>query len=272
MTLLNRPALKQAARGAIRSQCPGLIPVTAFMLFWLLLQRVLRDPLCLEPLARAAERLELPFFLPQLHPAAGGVLFCLAALVTIPVFAGFTGWVCLAVHQNRAGFLDLFEFFRTPRAYLRALGGYLYLALRFLCSLAAVTLALAVLLASGAFLAVKLLRLGAILPIILMVAIAIVAWLVLLSYYMVRAELAYCLMVYHPDLTVLGSHRQTRRLLSGRFQEAALFGLSFIGWQVLCALTWGLACCYYFPYRRFSVAMYASFLMRDEPEEASREF
>ena len=50
MTLLNRPALKQAARGAIRSQCPGLIPVTAFMLFWLLLQRVLR----LEPLARAA--------------------------------------------------------------------------------------------------------------------------------------------------------------------------------------------------------------------------
>ena len=66
MTLLNRPALKQAARGAIRSQCPGLIPVTAFMLFWLLLQRVLRDPLCLEPLARAADRLELPFFLPQL--------------------------------------------------------------------------------------------------------------------------------------------------------------------------------------------------------------
>ena len=72
MTLLNRPALKQAARGGHPQPMPRPSSPS--------------QPLCCSGCCcsgccgtlsawsrwpRAAERLELPFFLPQLHPAAG---------------------------------------------------------------------------------------------------------------------------------------------------------------------------------------------------------
>lgn len=99
-----------------------------------------------------------------------------------------------------------------------------------------------------------------------LVAIFILTWIFILLWSllfiipgliaMYRYRLAYYIALDHPELGPLECIRESKRLIDGYKLELFILDLSFLGWHILGALTFGIALIFKLPYIEVTYALF----------------
>lgn len=200
----------------------------------------------------------------------------LSLLILLPLCQGIIRWYYRRTGGENDGVADIFYYFESARSYGKAFWLHVRIGLRIFFW----GLLLLLPLAGGTallWLAMNGLR-GELPNVVWLVAGVLgVVWAILATVLGAIVSLRYLLAPYliaqHPDWKIRRAIKQSARLMKGHKGSLLVFGLSFIGWWVLCLLI--LPVFFVVPYQSAAYALYARYLIStdaDAADNATREF
>ncbi len=198
------------------------------------------------------------------------LILILMFIITTPLQQGVLRWYYRRTGGEDDGVSAVFYYFETAKDYFKSFWLYFQIGLRML--LWEILLAIP-LLAGGGVLVYAMRGLDGELPPVVKLAAGILAviWVTIMAILSVMISLRYMLAPYilaeHPEIKVRKAIKQGVRLVKGYKGSLFVFGLSFIGWYLLCIFI--VPAFFVLPYVAASFAMYARYLIaRGEMELA----